>query len=137
MSEKILLITTDQVITFNKEIVLKEKQIHQCLDRGKVESATHSAFYPGDYPFQYGDIAQIAGALCFFIAKAHGFFDGNKRTAAISAVTFMNLNGYDLFYDIDQKNNMNEFVLMIEQMVKNEITKEDILIWFNSNKKII
>ena len=52
---------------------------------GKVESALAAAFYPGDYPFQYGGIAKVAGAVCYFLTKAHAFFDGNKRTAGIAA----------------------------------------------------
>ncbi|TCS58982.1 death-on-curing protein [Primorskyibacter sedentarius] len=39
-------------------------------------------------------IAEIAAADAFGIAKAHPFVDGNKRTASVTAVTFLRLNGY-------------------------------------------
>ena len=39
-------------------------------------------------------LAQQAAAYAFGIAKAHAFVDGNKRTAFVTAVTFLRLNGY-------------------------------------------
>ena len=38
--------------------------------------------------------AEIAAAYAFGIAKAHAFVDGNKRTAFVTALTFLRLNGY-------------------------------------------
>ena len=39
-------------------------------------------------------LAKIAAAYAFGLAKAHAFVDGNKRTAFVTAVTFLRLNGY-------------------------------------------
>ncbi len=39
-------------------------------------------------------IAEIAAAYAFGISKAQAFVDGNKRTAFVTAVTFLRLNGY-------------------------------------------
>ena len=38
-------------------------------------------------------LEEIAAAYAFGIAKAHAFVDGNKRTAFVTAVTFLRLNG--------------------------------------------
>ena len=40
------------------------------------------------------DIAGIAAAYAYGISKAHAFADGNKRTAFVTAVTFLRLNGH-------------------------------------------
>ena len=40
------------------------------------------------------NLAEIAAAYAFGIAKAHAFVDGNKRTAFVTAITFLRLNGY-------------------------------------------
>lgn len=37
---------------------------------------------------------ELATAYAFGISKAHAFIDGNKRTAFVSAITFMRLSGY-------------------------------------------
>ena len=46
----------------------------------------------GDKP----DVAAIAGAYAFGIARNHPFFDGNKRTAFVLMELFLNLNGWRL-----------------------------------------
>jgi death on curing protein len=46
--------------------------------------------------FLHADIFEMAAAYLFHIAKYHPFIDGNKRTAAISAFTFLDMNGVEL-----------------------------------------
>ena len=42
------------------------------------------------------DVADLAAAYAFGIARNHPFVDGNKRTAAVIGETFLALNGYAL-----------------------------------------
>ena len=49
--------------------------------------------FGGEY-FHKG-LAEMAAAYLFHVAKNHGFVDGNKRTAAAAALTFLELNGVD------------------------------------------
>jgi death-on-curing protein len=42
------------------------------------------------------DIADLAAAYAFGIARNHAFFDGNKRTSAVVTRLFLQLNGHDL-----------------------------------------
>ena len=48
--------------------------------------------------FAYGetDLAALAAAYGFGIARNHPFVDGNKRTALASLIVFLNLNKLDL-----------------------------------------
>jgi death-on-curing protein len=39
------------------------------------------------------DLAALAAAYAFGLAKNHAFVDGNKRTSAMVTVTFLELNG--------------------------------------------
>ncbi len=39
---------------------------------------------------------ELSAAYAFGIAKAHAFIDGNKRTAFVTAATFLRLNGHAL-----------------------------------------
>ena len=41
-------------------------------------------------------LEELAAAYAFGIAKAHPFVDGNKRTAFVTAATFLRLNGFGL-----------------------------------------
>ena len=38
-------------------------------------------------------LPELAAAYAYGIAKAHAFVDGNKRTAFVTALTFLRLNG--------------------------------------------
>ena len=42
------------------------------------------------------DVADLAAAYAFGIARNHPFVDSNKRTAAVVSETFLMLNGYEL-----------------------------------------
>ena len=42
------------------------------------------------------DVATLAAAYAFGLAKAHAFNDGNKRTAFLTTVIFLGLNRKDL-----------------------------------------
>ncbi len=63
------------------------------------EGLLQSALARPENLFAYGgddvDVAALAASYAFGIAKNHPFLDGNKRTALVVSVTFLNLNGYD------------------------------------------
>jgi death-on-curing protein len=42
------------------------------------------------------DLAALAAAYAFGLARNHPFVDGNKRTAFVAAELFLDLNGHDL-----------------------------------------
>ena len=44
----------------------------------------------------YPTLATMAAALAYAIAKNHAFVDGNKRTATVVSLTFLELNGFPL-----------------------------------------
>ncbi|MFB8218909.1 type II toxin-antitoxin system death-on-curing family toxin [Streptomyces anulatus] len=70
-------------------------------DAGLLESAAHrpSAAMFGEEA--YPDLIDKAAALLQSLAVNRPLFDGNKRTAWLSCVTFLAMNGVDLRPDID------------------------------------
>lgn len=70
-------------------------------DVGLLESAAHrpSAAMFGEEA--YPDVIDKAAALLQSLAINHPLFDGNKRMAWLSCVTFLAMNGVDLHPDID------------------------------------
>lgn len=63
-------------------------------DRGLLESAvlTPQQKYAGAY--LHPDLIQMAAAYLFHLCKNHPFVDGNKRTAAMTAIVFLDVNEY-------------------------------------------
>ena len=95
--------TAEAVIETNRYVCEQGGNPHFCREPGKIESAISTAFYPGAYPFALGGIAKVAGALCYYLVQCHAFVDGNKRTGALVAITFLNQHGMDLEYPLDPK----------------------------------
>ena len=56
--------------------------------------AMRYASYSGD--FLHKDIFEMAAAYVFHICQNHPFIDGNKRTALVSALVFLELNGISI-----------------------------------------
>lgn len=60
---------------------------------GLIDSALASA--KNTFFYGHGDVFDIAAAYAFHIAEAQAFNDGNKRTAAAAALTFLELNSIE------------------------------------------
>jgi len=50
----------------------------------------------------YSDELEEAAALLESLVQNHPFLDGNKRTAWIATVTFLNTNGYELVVETNE-----------------------------------
>jgi len=84
----------------------------------------HASFH-GEY--LHNDIYEMAAAYAFHIGKNHPFIDGNKRTALVSALVFLELNGisisdsqgklYDAMLDLSTgKLNKSEFASILRKL---------------------
>jgi death-on-curing protein len=62
-------------------------------DEGLLESALARPQQLHAYGDPAPDLADLAAALAFGLARNHPFVDGNKRTAAVCCETFLELNG--------------------------------------------
>ncbi|MEX2128504.1 MAG: type II toxin-antitoxin system death-on-curing family toxin [Xanthobacteraceae bacterium] len=62
-------------------------------DQGLLESAL--ARPVNKHAYGENDLAALAAAYAFGIARNHPFVDGNKRTAFASILVFLGLNGID------------------------------------------
>ncbi len=66
-------------------------------DEGMLESALSTPLQQAHYGTP--DVAEIAAAYAYGIARNHPFLDGNKRTAFVAAELFLALNGHMLMAD--------------------------------------
>lgn len=71
-------------------------------------------------------VAEVAAAYAFGIAKAHAFVDGNKRTAFVTAVTFLRLNGYQFRPD------PVEGVRMMEDLATGDVDEASFANWLTA-----
>jgi len=69
------------------------------------------------------DLATLAAAYAFGLAKAHAFNDGNKRAAFLTAVIFLGLNGKDL--DATE----SEVVQAVTALAAGSLSEPDMAAW--------
>lgn len=79
--------------------------------------------------FSYGEpnIFELATAYAERIAKNHPFIDGNKRTAYVVMILFLELNGFKLIATKDEK------VIKFIQLAASEITTKDFSEWLSTH----
>ncbi|HLW01798.1 MAG TPA: type II toxin-antitoxin system death-on-curing family toxin [Ktedonobacterales bacterium] len=77
--------------------------------------------------YQGADLAEQATVLIEGLAMSHPFVDGNKRTAAVAAITFLRLNGASLSYQPSAT--QDEFGLHILAVVQHQETANQLADW--------
>ena len=69
-------------------------------DRGALESALGRPI--NRWHYENADMAQLAAAYAFGIARNHPFVDGNKRVGHAAMVSFLRLNGRRIEATVDE-----------------------------------
>jgi death on curing protein len=92
-------------------------------DEGLLESALARPRHKFAYA-KRADVATLAAAYAFGLAKNHGFVDGNKRVAFVAAYVFLGLNGYDL--DATEP----EVVTTMEGVAASRVSEAVLATWF-------
>ena len=73
------------------------------------------------------DLASLAAAYAYGIARNHPFVDGNKRTALVVARLFLLLNGVNLVATQEEK------YLTFLKLAAGELSEEDLADWVRSH----
>lgn len=77
--------------------------------------------------YDKADIADLAAAYAFGIARNHPFVDGIKRTAAVVSETFLVMNGWSLAASDA------ELVVAFLALAAGELSEEEMADWFRTN----
>jgi death on curing protein len=89
-------------------------------DRGLLESAVNAP--RSGY---YASLAELAAVYAHGIAKNHPFLDGNKRTAFVVALAFLEMNGHVLKVRFDWAEH-------IEQLAAGELSRDELARLFDA-----
>lgn len=112
----------DAVLAMHKRQIAEHGGGDGVRDIGLLESAMarprNIAVYEPD-----ADIARLAAAYAFGIAKNHPFIDGNKRTALVACRTFLLLNGYQLTATPTEK------YLTFLSLAEGSVSEEELADW--------
>lgn len=92
-------------------------------DEGLLESALARPQQLHAYGDPAPDLADLAAALAFGLARNHPFVDGNKRTAHVAYRTFLALNGADLVATDEEK------YLTMVALAEGKLSERDFAAW--------
>lgn len=73
------------------------------------------------------DIFRIAASYAFELARNHAFIDGNKRTALVVSVLFLNRNGWDI------SATREDIYLTFLHLAGGAHSEEEMAAWFTSH----
>ena len=94
-------------------------------DEGLFESAIHRPVNLAAYGEP--DVAALAAAYGFGLARNHPFVDGNKRTAFVAVELFLVLNGWVLLADDAQ------CVLTVLTLAAGDLTEDQFAQWLRTH----
>lgn len=77
--------------------------------------------------YESAELAELAAAYAFGIARNHPFVDGNKRTALLALYTFLGVNGFDFVVP------EAEAAAMILALAAGEVDEEGLTRWIRDN----
>jgi death-on-curing protein len=120
---KIVWLLEDTVIAIHHRQIAEHGGSEGLRDEGLLSSALARAQNLLAYGQPLPDLAALAAAYAYGIARNHPFVDGNKRTALVATRTFLLLNGVDLDASQDEK------YLTFLQLAHGTLTEEQLAEW--------
>lgn len=122
MSANWLWIATEVATAAHLEQIAEHGGGEGVRDAGLLESAMARPRNLADYGDPDG--SALAAAYAYGIARNHPFVDGNKRTAAVVAETFLALNGWSLVATDA------ELVVAFVALAAGELSEDELADWF-------
>lgn len=92
MTNDIRFLSVDDVLAIHDDTIGDEGGMSGVRDLGLLVSAVMMARQKFDGAYLHKGIAAMAAAYLYHIVQNHAFHDGNKRTAAMSALVFLDVN---------------------------------------------
>lgn len=122
-------LTLEDVLLLHHLSIEKSGGSHGLRDTGLLDAAVHRPQATFGGRDLYPTIFDKAGALCHSLTKNHAFVDGNKRTSLLSAMTMLELNGYQF---ICSQEELVSYGIAIDM---EHIPSEEIAVWLKSHSK--
>jgi death-on-curing protein len=91
-----LFLTLDEVLGIHADQIRRYGGRSGLRDLGLLQSALAIPETTFEGEFLHGTVFEMAAAYLFHLARNHPFVDGNKRTALMSTLVFLGLNGHRL-----------------------------------------
>lgn len=117
----------DLAETIHDELIERFGGSYGIRDKNLLESALARPQHL--FTYEQPSIFELAAAYGYGITKNHPFVDGNKRTALVVMIVFLEDNGYR--FEADEA----ETVVIMERLADSLETQETLAQWLEENSK--
>ena len=121
-------LTVEQVLNLHATALERSGGLAGLRDRGLLEAAIAMPMAQFSGEFVHPDLAAMAAAYLFHITQAHAFVDGNKRTACLATLVFLDANGADLHIS---PRAIEEVVVSV---AAGQTSKAELTLWFQRQR---
>jgi death-on-curing protein len=124
MSEPLWL-TRQMIVAIHDEQLAIHGGASGLRDEGMLESALDRP--RNRWAYEQAELAELAAAYAFGIARNHPFVDGNKRTSLLALYTFLGVNGID--FAVAEA----DAAAMILALAAGEVSEESLVRWIRDS----
>ena len=125
MSEEPNWLTYEQVLAIHGRQLRRFGGAPGLRDEGILRSALERPF--NKWQYEQADLAMLAAAYAFGLAKNHAFVDGNKRLAFLAMIVFLRKNGVRFAPDQAQSTKI------ILALAAGEVSEDNLARWIRDN----
>lgn len=122
-----IFLSVDDVLLLHGDTIDIDGGSHGVRDHGLLDAAVAMPRQQFGGEYLHEDLPAMAAAYMFHIAQNHPFVDGNKRTAVLSALAFLNVNG------IEEIPDPKELEAVTLKVAAGEIGKDALTKWIRKN----
>lgn len=120
-------LTVEEVRIIHGHQIRKYGGTSEIRDINILDSAVNAPRASFNGAFLLEGIPEIAAAYLYYIVSGHPFVDGNKRTGAVAAMFFLELNGWTLDANEDQ------YEAIVMAVARGEVSREAVAAFFMKN----
>ncbi len=117
----------DEVVEIHRNMIERYGGIEGIRDVSLLESAVAMPQVGVGDQYLHSDLFEMAAAYLFHIVRSHPFVDGNKRTGAMTAFTFLTLNRLTLTA------RESEFERVVRKVAEGKIDKTKLAEFLRTN----
>ena len=119
----IVFLSLEDVLLAHADTLEGEGGLSGVRDHGLLDAAVAMPRQQFGGSYLHEDEGAMAAAYLFHIAQNHPFYDGNKRTAALSALAFLRVNGKDL---LPSPKDLED---VTRRVAAGKLTKDELIRW--------
>jgi len=120
-------LTIDDVLKIHERLIEKYGGSKGIRDFGLLESSVSQPKMTFDEKELYPTLVEKAGILGYSLIRNHCFIDGNKRIGHASIEIFLLLNGFEIFCNMDEQ---EEIIMSI---ARGELNKYEFFEWLRKS----